>query len=56
MKTEEEETQKEHKDWQAKMAAGAKRYAQLEINLRIEDLKRHSRTLPMAWPLIGAPS
>ena len=40
IKLEEEETQREHEEWQAKMAARAKKRAQLEIDLRIEDLKK----------------
>jgi len=40
IKNEEEETQREHEEWQAKMAARAKKRAQLEIDLRIEDLKK----------------
>ena len=40
IKNEEEETQREHEEWQVKMAARAKKRAQLEIDLRIEDLKK----------------
>ena len=40
IKAEEEETQQEHEEWQAKMVAREKKYAQLEIDLRVEDLKK----------------
>ena len=40
MKTHFEETQREHDEWQAKMASRAKERAQLEINLRVEDQKK----------------
>ena len=40
IKAKEEETQRQHEEWQAKMAARAKKRAQLEINLRVEYLKK----------------
>ena len=56
IRKEEEETQREHEEWQAKMAARAKKRAQLEIDLRIEDLKRLSTGSLLTSPRRGTQS